>query len=425
MCMKILIVGNGGREAAIARELVRSKKVSELHMLPINEAFSSKVATHNISLNDHNEILKFSQENKIDLVIIGPEQPLVDGLSDVLREHEINAFGPSKKGAMLEGSKIFCKEFLEKAGVPVAKSVQVFSDDDLLIQAKNFSAPWVVKADGLAAGKGVYICNTHEELSHAADDLFVQKKLGDTRVFLEEHLSGKELSYLVLTNGITSEPLPIAQDHKTIFDADKGPNTGGMGAVAPLTIPADLAEKIQVQIVDKTIAQLQHDQIDYYGVIYFGIMVQDGNPYVLEINARFGDPETQVILPLLDGDWADVFWDVSQGKIQKLKWKKLYATCVVMAAPGYPNSPEKDLFINGNIFDEKPGAYYICSGVKMNPHSQWVTTGGRVIGAVGIAETAIRSIDTAYGYAEKISWRGIQKRSDIGQKVLKKNEFVF
>lgn len=422
--MKVLIVGNGGREAAIARELSRSKKISELHMLPVNDAFSSKISTHDIALDDHENILKFVQDNKIDLVVVGPEKPLVAGLSDLLREHEVNVFGPSKEGAMLEGSKIFCKEFLEKAGVPLAKSIQVFSDDDLAIKAKEFSAPWVVKADGLAAGKGVYICRNEDDLLRAGQDLFVQKILGDTRVFLEEYISGKELSYLVLTNGIISEPLPIAQDHKTIFDKDEGPNTGGMGAVAPLNIPIDLAEKIKV-IVDRTIMQLQKDQIDYYGVIYFGLMVKDGNPYVLEINARFGDPETQVILPLLDGDWADVFWDVSQGKINKLKWKKLYSTCVVMAAPGYPANPEKNVFINGNIFDEKPGAYYICSGVKKNPHSQWVTNGGRVLGAIGVAETAMRAMELAHGYAEKITWRGLQKRNDIGHKVLKKNEFVF
>src|SRR5690606_26566162 len=205
--MKVLIVGNGGREVAIARELTRSKKITELHMLPVNEAFSSKIAVHNISLDDHDNILKFTQDNKIDLVVIGPEKPLVDGLADVLRKHEINVFGPSQKGAMLEGSKIFCKEFLEAAGVPTAKSIQVFSDDDLVIKAKDFPSPWVVKADGLASGKGVYICKTQEELVQAGRDLFVEKKLGETRVFLEEYLQGKELSYLILTNGIISEPL--------------------------------------------------------------------------------------------------------------------------------------------------------------------------------------------------------------------------
>jgi phosphoribosylamine--glycine ligase len=423
--MNILIVGNGGREAAIARELSLSKKVKDLHMLPINQAFSTKIKTHDISVDDHAKILSFVQSNKIDLVVVGPEKPLVDGLSDFLRKNGVNVFGPSQKGAMLEGSKIYCKEFFESAGVPTAKSMQVFSDDDLLEKSRNFSAPFVVKADGLASGKGVYICQNEQELLSAGKDLFVDKKLGDTRVFLEEYISGKELSFLVLTNGTLFEALPIAQDHKTIFDNDKGPNTGGMGAVAPLKIPDDLLEKINTEIVAKTLKQLQKEKIDYRGVIYFGLMVKNNQPYVLEINARFGDPETQVILPLLDGDWAEVFWTVSQGAIHKLKWKKMYAAAVVMAAPGYPDNPEKDVFINGNIFDEKAGAHYICAGVKQNPHSQWVTTGGRVLNAIGIAETAKRALELAYGYAEKISWRGIQKRSDIGKKVLKKNEFVF
>ncbi len=423
--MNILIIGNGGREAAIAKELTHSKKVKDLHMLPVNQAFSSKIKTHDISVDDHDKILKFVKDNNIDLVVIGPEKPLVDGLSDFLRAKEVNVFGPSQKGAMLEGSKIFCKEFLESAGVPTAKSIQVFSDDDLLEKSKTFSAPWVVKADGLAAGKGVYICQNEEELKLSGKDLFVDKKLGETRVFLEEYISGKELSYLIVTNGTLSEPLPLAQDHKRIFDNDQGPNTGGMGAVAPLKIPDDLSKKIQTEIVDRTLKQLQKDNIDYRGVIYFGVMVKDNQPYVLEINARFGDPETQVILPLLDGDWADVFWNISQGAVNKMKWKKLYATAVVMAAPGYPENPEKNVFINGNIFDEKIGGYYICAGVKQNPHAQWVTNGGRVLNAVGIAETAKKSIEVAYGYAEKINWRGILKRSDIGQKVLKKNDFIF
>jgi phosphoribosylamine--glycine ligase len=423
--MNILIVGNGGREAAIARELSLSKKVKDLHMLPVNQAFSTKIKTHDIPMNAHERILKFVQDNKIDLVVIGPEKPLVDGLSDFLRKKEVNVFGPSQRGAMLEGSKIFCKEFFESAGVPTPKSTQVFSTDDVLEKSRKFSAPWVVKADGLASGKGVYICQTEQELTKCGDDLFVEKILGETRVFLEEFISGKELSLLVLTNGSLYEPLPLAQDHKTIFDGDKGPNTGGMGAVAPLKIPDDLLNKINTEIVEKTLKQMQRDKIDYRGVIYFGIMVKENQPYVLEINARFGDPETQVIMPLLDGDWAEVFWAVSQGAINKLKWKKMYAATIVMAAPGYPENPEKDVFINGNIFDEKPGAHYICAGVKQNPHAQWVTNGGRVLNAVGIAETAKRALELAYGYAEKINWRGIQKRSDIGKKVLKKNEFVF
>jgi phosphoribosylamine--glycine ligase len=371
-------------------------------------------------MDDHERILKFVKENDIDLVVVGPEKPLVDGLSDFLRAKNVHVFGPSQKGAMLEGSKIFCKEFLESAGVPTAKSIQVFSNDDLLEKSKEFSAPWVVKADGLASGKGVYICQNQEELKIAGKELFIEKKLGETEAFLEEYIAGKELSYMILTNGTLFEALPLAQDHKRIFDGDKGPNTGGMGAVAPLKIPDDLNLKIKTQIVDRTLKQLQKNKIEY-----FGVMVKDGNPYVLEINARFGDPETQVILPLLDGDWAEVFWRVSQGSIKKLKWKKMYATAVVMAAPGYPENPEKDIFINGNIFDEKPEAHYICAGVKQNPHSQWVTNGGRVLNSIGIAETAKKSIELAYGYAGKINWRGIQIRSDIGQKVLKKNEFIF
>jgi phosphoribosylamine--glycine ligase len=424
--MNILILGNGGREAAITRELLFSKKVQSMYMIPQNSAFHSKVKSFDISLSDHKKILEFVREHKIDLVVVGPEKPLVEGLSDSLRAEGVHVFGPSQKGAMLEGSKIFCKEILERAGVPTAAFVEVSNYEDLLEKSKSFpEKPWIVKADGLAAGKGVYICQDQKELEEAGRDLLVEKKLGDTRVFIEECISGKELSYLVLTNGKDFEPLVIAQDHKRIFDQDKGHNTGGMGAVAPLKISNDLDTKIKEKIVKPTLAQIQKEKIDYRGVIYFGLMVKDNEPYVLEINARFGDPETQVILPLLEGDWCEVFWDISQGVVKKLKWKRLYATAVVLAAPGYPDNPEKGLFINGNIFAENQGAYFVCAGVGQNAHGQWVTTGGRVINSVGVSETAKKSIEIAYGHSEKLQWRGLQKRTDIGQKVVKNNEFVF
>ncbi len=423
--MNILVLGNGGRESAIIRELLCSKKTKEIHVLPENKAFHEKVKTKNILLHQHKEILNYTKGNKIDLVIVGPEKPLVEGLSDLLRAQGVSVFGPSQKGAMLEGSKIFCKEFLKKAGVPTAEYREIQDFEDLCERAKKFQKPWVVKADGLASGKGVFICKTQKELERAGQELFHEKILGEQKVFLEEHIEGRELSYLVLTNGYAFEALPIAQDHKRIFDEDKGPNTGGMGAVAPLKISDFLDKKIREEIVAPVVEELSKGEIGYRGVLYFGLMIQNDKPYVLEINVRFGDPEAQVILPLLDGDWGEVFLGVSHGILKKMKWKRMYATSVVLAAPGYPDHPEKDLFIDGNIFAEDSEAYLIPAGISQNAHGQWATSGGRVMNAVGIAETAKKSVEKAYGISEKVKWKGLQKRLDIGQKVLKNNDFIF
>lgn len=422
--MRVLIVGNGGREAAIAREVLSSNKLDALYMCPPNDFFKNKIKFFETPLSQHEKLLEQIKSEKIDLVIVGPELPLVEGLSDFLRENNIKVFGASQKGAMLEGSKLFCKEFLVEANIPTADYVRCNSYEDLLNKSKNFKSPWIIKADGLAAGKGVYICKTQQELNVAAKELLVENKLGNQKAFIEENLPGKELSVLVLTNGKDYETLPVAQDHKRIFDGDKGPNTGGMGTVAPVEIKAELMSVIHKSVIEPFVKHLQACEIDYRGVIYFGIMVVEDKPYVLEINARFGDPEAQVILPLLNQDWLDVFFSVAERKLPKLSWKKEFSACVVLASPGYPDNPKKGLSIIGDLLKESPDSYFLGAGIKKEQNG-FVTNGGRVLNAVGLGKSAKTSLAHANEKANSVKWDGVHKRTDIGLKVLKEDKFVF
>lgn len=423
--MNILIIGNGGREAAIAHFLQsNSNKSHQIHVSPHMQAMHTVISSQ-ILPKEHQKILEYVIHNKIKLVIVGPELPLWEGLSDFLRSHNILVFGPSKDGAELECSKLSCKNFLVRAGIPTSPYEEIFSKEELLEKSHLFQPPWIVKADGLAAGKGVYICKTKNELETAAEDIFVQKKLGQQRAFLENFLPGKELSYLILTNGADFQTLPIAQDHKRIFDHDEGPNTGGMGTVAPLIISEPLHKKIEDQILKPFLKQLSEDQILYRGVVFFGIMVDaNENPFVLEVNTRFGDPETQVLLPLLENDAAELFLEIAKGNLPKLQTNKNFASCVVLAAPGYPDSPQKGLPITGDLFQHTDHAYFLAAGVSLTDKN-YVTSGGRVLNAVGLGRTAEESLQNAYKQAQQIQWSGIHFRKDIGEKVLKGDRFEF
>ncbi len=423
--MNILIIGNGGREAAIAHFLQsNSNKSHQIHVSPHMQVMHTVISSQ-ILPKEHQKILEYVIHNKIKLVIVGPELPLWEGLSDFLRSHNILVFGPSKDGAELECSKLSCKNFLVRAGIPTSPYEEIFSKEELLEKSHLFQPPWIVKADGLAAGKGVYICKTKNELETAAEDIFVQKKLGQQRAFLENFLPGKELSYLILTNGADFQTLPIAQDHKRIFDHDEGPNTGGMGTVAPLIISEPLHKKIEDQILKPFLKQISEDKILYRGVVFFGIMVDaDENPFVLEINARFGDPETQVLLPLLSNDAADLFLEIAKGNLPKLQIKPGYASCVVLAAPGYPENPKKGLAITGDLNVSSKNSYYLAAGVSQS-NKNYVTSGGRVLNSIGLGQTAEESLKNAYELAHKIHWDNIHFRKDIGQKVLQDKIFRF
>lgn len=416
--MKVLVIGSGGREHAIVFALQQCASVSEIHALPGSAGIGQSAICHDISWKDSEAIIRLCLRSEINYVIIGPEDPLVAGLSDQLRDRGILVVGPSKDAAMLEGSKIFAKEFMKKAKVPTAKFDVVASVEDIRQVIHNYQAPFVLKADGLAAGKGVYICQNQEELELAAKDLFEKKILGAAgeRALLEQFMPGWELSYLLLTNGQTWQTLPLAQDHKRLLDEDKGPNTGGMGTLAPLKIESSLTEKIETEIVAPVVKLLHEEAYTYRGVLFIGIMVTATGPQVLEFNCRLGDPETQVILPLIDGDIGEILKDLSIGRIQNLKFKNIYASCVVLAAPGYPYSPEKNIPIEGDPTTSTEMSYFLHAGTRKDQAGHWLTNGGRVLNAIGIGTTLDESLAKAYQISDGVKWMGQIKRKDIGRK---------
>lgn len=412
--MNILVIGSGGREHAVVKALSESKTAMKIYCAPGNAGIAQQANLLKIDVKKHSDVLQACKENKIDLVFIGPEDPLVDGLADSLRENKIDVFGPSKAAARLEGSKIFAKEFMKKAGVPTASAVTVSSVDETLKHAAKFSTPYILKADGLAAGKGVFICKTIPELRLAAQHLFEVKGLGaagDTAL-LEQNLPGYELSFLLLTDGENFSPLPLAQDHKRLLNDDKGPNTGGMGTVAPMKIATELYEKIISKVVAPSVLQIKKEGFIFRGVLFIGIMVVDNEPYVLEYNVRFGDPETQVILPLVQNDLAQVFQDVSRGQLKPLSFNDLYSICIVNAARGYPDKPEKNIPIE--LPKNEAGQYILHAGTARDSAGQLVSNGGRVLNIVATGKSPGEARKTAYTLNEQVKMQGRQFRDDIG-----------
>lgn len=417
--MRFLVVGQGGREHALVRALKFSPSVTEVHAAPGSAGIAQEAICHSIQLNDWAGWENLIQKHAFDCVVVGPEVPLAAGLADFLRSKGVATVGPNQTAARLESSKIFSKEFMATAGVKTARYFVVEDVESCMAKANEFNPPYVLKADGLAAGKGVFICHSKEELQSAAQALFVEKSLGDAGVkaILEEFSPGYELSYLVLTNGQDFQPMPISQDHKRLNENDEGPNTGGMGVVGPLAIDENLRAEIHRDIVEPTLKHLSGLGLLYRGILYFGVMVTKNGPSLLEYNVRFGDPEAQVILPLLDGDWGEVFVRLANGELEALRWKKLSAACVVMAAPGYPEAPESGVPIEGDVKTQTPSSYFLHAGTKFD-HGKWVTGGGRVLGAVGFGGTLKEAVQCAYKQAAQAKWRGLQMRKDIGAKVI-------
>ena len=377
---------------------------------------------HDISLSDRPNLQNWAQRTEIDLVVVGPEVPLADGLADTFRQIDIPVFGPNSEGAQLEASKVFAKEFMQAAGVPTARFHLVRSVEETLEKAKDFKPPYVLKADGLAAGKGVTLSDSLEELELAAKDLFEKRTLGNAgdQALLEEFQEGWELSYFIMTNGEDFVGLPFAQDHKRLKDGDQGLNTGGMGAVAPVERP-ELKDEIDQKVVAPILREFKKRKKDgmvYRGLLYIGLMITPSGPSVIEFNVRFGDPEAQVILPLLEGDWGQAFHQIAIGNIPKLFWKPLYSSCVVLAAPGYPVKAAKGKLIVGDVFSESASSYFLHAGTALSESGAWSTNGGRVMNAIGLGSSLQEAVDNSYAQAGKVEWEGLQKRSDIGKKVL-------
>ncbi len=414
--MNVLVIGQGGREHAMARVLLESSSVKRVFALPGREAMKPEVTVLSHYSLKNEEVLKACKENKIDLVVIGPEDPLVSGLSDFLRHENILVFGPDQRGAQLEGSKFFAKEFMVKYGIPTAPYKKVNNVQELLDCVSLFTPPYVFKADGLAAGKGVFICKNLSELENAARLVFEERILGtagDTAI-IEQFQPGYELSYFILTNGEKEEALPMAQDHKKLFDGDRGPNTGGMGTIAPMKIDKGLMQKIKARVIEPTVRGLSEEGFNYRGVVFIGLMITSDGPQVLEYNVRFGDPETQVLLPLLDGDWGQVFLKIAQGEIPNLKWLDQACACVVVASENYPNQPVNGAVIEGLSIDlSTKDSYFLHAGTaKVN--DQWVTQGGRVLNVIGIGKDLNTALEKAYQKLSQVKWKGMQFRKDIG-----------
>lgn len=419
--MKALVLGSGGREHALVRALNQSPSVTKVFACPGSDAIALEATcwSHTFipgEINSASLVQKMTSE-KIDLVVIGPDQLIVDGWADELRGAGFIVFGPGRKGGQLEGSKSFAKEFMFAAGIPCGASFQVNSKEEALKACESLSAPWVIKADGLAAGKGVRVCEDRESLNDFLDDLFLRNRFGNagTQAIVEEYLKGWEMSLLILTNGIDYVPLVLTQDHKTLYDGGRGPNTGGMGTIAPIQIPETLSHQIQNKILAPTMTELQKQNIPFRGVLFLGLMITAEGPKVLEFNTRFGDPEAQVILPLLDGDWGVALKTIAEGRVPKLKWKTQAACCVVLAAPGYPEKPELGGVLHGADPLTTAPSYWIHAGTKRGSAGDWIVNGGRTLNAVAVGMTLDEAILAAYAKANTLTPQSLQMRTDIGR----------
>ncbi len=418
--MRFLVLGQGGREHAIVRALKYSASVTEVHASPGSEGISQEAICHSVDWTDSKAVEAFVKKYQFDCVVVGPENYLVSGVADQLRSLGVHTVGPSQLAAQLEGSKIFAKEFMVRAGVPTAAFEIVEDVSATLKAAQKFQPPYVLKADGLAAGKGVFVCASLPELKEAAEFLFEKKGLGQAGVkaLLEDFQKGYEISYLILTNGAEAQMLPLSQDHKRLGDGDAGPNTGGMGVIGPVFLPLELRQKIHAEIVEPVLRNLQGSGLLYRGVLYIGLMITPEGPRVIEFNVRFGDPECQVIMPLLEDDWGTVFFKLAKGELMPLHWKSLYTACVVMASPGYPDAPEKGVVIEGDLGSQGASSYFLHAGTAKNPGGEWVTAGGRVLNAIGFGSNLKEAVKSAYLQTKKASWRGLQMRKDIGAKTI-------
>lgn len=423
--MKVLVIGGGGREHALTWAISKSKSVKKIYCAPGNAGTENIAENVPIKAEDINELLKFAKEKEIDLTVVGPEMPLIDGIVDVFQDEGLKIFGPCKDAAQLEGSKSFTKNLLKKNNIPTALFFETDSPEkakEFIIKNKKY--PLVIKADGPAAGKGVLICEDEKNALNAIDDIMIKKifKESGDRVVLEEFLTGDEASILAFTDGETIFTLPASQDHKKIFDDDKGPNTGGMGAYAPTPlINKELENKIMDKILYPTLEGLKREGIIYKGIMYAGLMIHNNEPFVLEYNVRFGDPETQAILPLLKSDIIELFFSSIEGNLKnkKLEIDKKSAINVVIASRGYPGDYEKGKIINGlDSFKGREDIIVFHAGTKRQ-NNDIVTSGGRVLNLTAIDKDIKSAIEKVYSEINKISFEGMYYRKDIGKKVFK------
>ena len=416
--VNVLVIGSGGREHAIGWKLGQSDEVDTVFFAPGNGGTSNNVP---IPVDGLDDIVKFASEKDC-FTVVGPEAPLAMGIVDIFNEKGLKIFGPTKDAAQLESSKIWAKKFMKRNNIPTA-AFEVFNDATAAKEYVNETEHnVVVKADGLAAGKGVIVCNNKDEAKDAIDMMLVNKKFGDagTNIIIEDRIDGVEASYIALSDGKKVIPMATSQDHKRVYDGDNGPNTGGMGAYSPtLAIDEVLSQKIQEKIIDKTITSLRNEGITFKGFLYAGIMLNDGEPYVLEYNVRMGDPECQPILMRMNSDLFQYLKACVNDTLEKMppiSWKNKSAVCVVLASKGYPESYPKGDEISGLdlMYDD---AYVFHAGTKKQ-NKKIIANGGRVLGVTALGDTLESAIKSAYSVAEKIFWENKYSRTDIGKKGL-------
>ena len=418
LLVNILVIGSGGREHALSWKLSQSPKVDTVFTAPGNGGTKNNVS---ISVDDIDGLANFAQKNNC-FTVVGPEDPLAAGIVDKFNQRNLKIFGPSKEAAQLESSKIWAKNFMKRNDIPTAR-FEIF-DDAQKAQDYVHSLDYdvVVKADGLAAGKGVIVCNSSEEAIAAIQTILVKKTFGDAgnRIIIEERIDGIEASYIAISDGETAIPMASSQDHKRVFDGDKGPNTGGMGAYSPTSIVDDaLAEKIQKQIIEKTIQSMKKEGISFKGFLYAGIMIRESQPYVLEYNVRMGDPECQPITMRMNSDLYDYFVasvDGNLSSIPPISWKSQSAVCVVLASEGYPESYVKNEEISN--FESVPEDACVFHAGTKKENGKILSNGGRVLGVTALGDSLESAIANAYSASDKITWTHKYCRKDIGKKGL-------
>ncbi len=424
--MKVLVVGGGGREHALVWKIAQSPLVTQVFCAPGNPGTAQLATNLPIKVEEIDKLLGFAKSEGIDLTVVGPELPLSLGIVDLFREYGVKVFGPSRAAARIEASKAFSKDLMHKYAIPTA-AYGVFTE---IPAAEEFirktGAPIVVKADGLAAGKGVIIAQTEAEAVAAVREMLSGNAFGDagSRVVIEEFLLGEEASFLAITDGKTVIPLASAQDHKAIFDGDQGPNTGGMGAYSPApVVTSEVHQKAMEQVVQRAVDGMAAEGCPYQGILYAGLMVKDGEVKTLEFNARFGDPECQPLLMRMKSDLVPLLLAVAEGDLagKTIEWHDQAAVCVVMAAEGYPGDYPKGDIITGIEAAEEVAGVTVFHAGTMEKDGQIVTAGGRVLGVTARGEGVAAAIAQAYQGVARIAWRGVQYRTDIGRKAISRN----
>ncbi|MGG1674238.1 phosphoribosylamine--glycine ligase [Neobacillus sp. NRS-1170] len=417
--MKVLVVGGGGREHAVVWKLSKSPKIKQIYCAPGNPGIAQLAKCVSISVSEIEKLADFAKNEQIDFTFVGPEEPLSKGIVNYFKQQGLAIYGPTKEAALIEGSKAFAKELMMKYHIPTAKYAAFTNYDEALAYVRSEGAPIVIKADGLAAGKGVIVAKKLDEAEEALNSMMKEVTFGSAgaRVVVEEFLEGEEMTLLAFVNGTTVKPMVPAQDHKPVYDGDKGPNTGGMGTYAPLPhIDSLMVERIVQEIVQPTVRGMALEGCPFEGILYTGLMLTKEGPKVIEYNARFGDPETQVVLPLLETDLLDILMASISSELENLevKWKNKSAVCVIMSSAGYPGPYKKGQVING--LDQVSYPTIVFHAGTSEQEGEILTNGGRVLGITAIGDTLKVARQLAYQSVEKISFTGAHYRTDISSK---------